>query len=161
MSLLYVHGWCSQCCTLLSNCTSPSLSLGFWMLNWEKYTKNSCLQHNFVKCSSLEVFINDCISKSPRILKTYCWVGLGFPNSDLIGFGWGLGMVLNKNLIWWFSPTAMVQSTPPEGRCTNSQTAGIEVSGIALISAISETGLFNTLCFLLCILLLQVLHSNI
>lgn len=34
----------------------PSLSLGFWMLNWKKHTKNrSCLQHSYVKCSSRAV----------------------------------------------------------------------------------------------------------
>lgn len=44
---------------------SPSLSVG--TLNWGKHTENrSCLQHNYVKCSSLGKF-NICSLKSPGI----------------------------------------------------------------------------------------------
>lgn len=45
---------------------SLSLSLEFWMLNWEKHMENRSCLHNYVKCSSLDKF-NVCSLKSPGI----------------------------------------------------------------------------------------------
>ena len=84
--------WHSECCT-----ERNTLRIGVFF------------QYNFVKCNSLEKFNNACTLKSPGTLKTYCWLGIG-PQNWFNWFEMGLGIILQKNLIWWFLDVARVQS---------------------------------------------------
>lgn len=107
----------------LSNWTvhSPSLSLGFWMLNWEKHTETrSCLQHYYIKCSPLEQCHIDCTLKSPGTLKTYSWVGLGSQNwFNWFEMGPAYG-TLKQSYLMVLRCSQSPQSTALKKRFTNS-----------------------------------------
>lgn len=100
---------------------SPSLSLGFWMLNWEKHTETrSCLQHYYIKCSPLEQCHIDCTLKSPETLKPYSWVGLGSQNwFNWFEMGPAYG-TLKQSYLMVLRCSQSPQSTALKKRFTNS-----------------------------------------